>query len=102
LRHRPDNPFGENLYFSFGGKPIVLDAPRAWTSEKKNYSGETISEQNFMKFGHYTQMIWGATERIGAGKVKTKNGRFFGCCDYDPPGNVVGQAPATNRLSSDK
>src|ERR1051326_1544839 len=99
LQHRPNNPFGENLYVNVGGRPGVLDAARAWTSERKYYSGELITEQNFMKFGHYTQMIWGSTERIGAGKVRTKSGRFYVCCDYDPPGNVVGQVPITKRYS---
>src|SRR5207302_7808571 len=67
---------------------------RAWYSEIKKYTGGPVTEQNYMLIGHYTQMVWEGTKHIGAGKAKSRDGRFYVCCNYDPPGNVLGQVPA--------
>ena len=49
-----------------------------------------------MVCGHYTQIVWKNTERIGCGKATSRqNGLFtvYWVCQYDPSGNYVGQKP---------
>lgn len=55
--------------------------------------------------GHYTQLVWRGTVNIGCALVTCSTGWPFGgtppadprwdfwVCDYDPPGNIVGQRP---------
>ncbi len=48
--------------------------------------------------GHYTQLVWRDTERVGCGVANCNNVDGFGAgnlwvCNYDPPGNYVGERP---------
>ncbi|KAJ0009824.1 hypothetical protein Pint_34067 [Pistacia integerrima] len=43
--------------------------------------------------GHYTQVVWRNSVRIGCAKVRCNNGGTFIGCNYAPPGNYVGQKP---------
>ena len=42
-------------------------------------------------------MVWKGTTKLGAGVAVVKEGRFKGLvvvvCNYDPPGNYIGQWP---------
>ena len=42
-----------------------------------------------METGHFTQVVWAATERVGCG-VAQCNGMDVWVCNYDPPGNLEG------------
>jgi pathogenesis-related protein 1 len=78
--------FGENLA---QGDSVEV-ALNMWLTEKPNYNGGTISNQNLMDSGHYTQIVWRDTKRIGCGKAKTGDS-FIWVCSYDPPGNYLGE-----------
>ncbi len=39
--------------------------------------------------GHFTQIVWKGSERMGAGTSKSEKGNMYACFKYDPPGNVV-------------
>ncbi len=46
--------------------------------------------------GHYTQVVWRKTLRLGCGVGECMSGsskRAYWVCNYDPPGNYVGQMP---------
>lgn len=46
--------------------------------------------------GHYTQLVWRKTLRLGCGVGECTSGsskRAFWVCNYDPPGNYLGQTP---------
>ena len=50
--------------------------------------------------GHYTQIVWADSLRLGCGVANCTTGSPFGSgswqiwvCNYDPPGNYVGQKP---------
>ena len=43
--------------------------------------------------GHYTQVIWRNTQRVGCGVAVCPNGAEIWTCNYDPPGNYLGQNP---------
>lgn len=100
LEHRPIDGewariYGENLAID---RSIVACA-EAWHSEVKDYPSVQPIPSDFSDFtaGHYTQMVWRKTKRIGAGVAVVKDGRFKGMtlvvCNYDPPGNMIGEKP---------
>jgi hypothetical protein len=41
--------------------------------------------------GHFTQLVWDTTTRLGVGLAKSSTGRNIVVMKYDPPGNYVGQ-----------
>nr|WJJ70393.1 venom protein U-MPTX.10-24 [Megalopyge opercularis] len=108
--HNPDisikselfNSTGENLYVGFasGGKviPIITDAIQLWFTEHKYYVYQPITIDVLSKVGHYTQMVWAKTNRVGCaidqrkehGLVKT-----LIVCNYGPPGNIFYTNPYT-------
>lgn len=46
----------------------------------------------FKKYGHYTQLIWENTRRVGCA-MRDSNAGLVIACRYDPPGNMNGQTP---------
>lgn len=93
LPHRKGNPYGENLAWHTRPGYTAADAAKdGWLSEKINYDSN-----NGLVVGHYTQMVWDKTERIGYGIAKTKNGKkTYIVGSYDPPGNRSGEKPYPN------
>lgn len=97
MEHRPRSgrwkqEYGENLFMGTAGYYGVDDAVAMWEREKSAYDGGTINEFNVHACGHYTQLVWRTTKRIGCAKVECA-GNVIVVCNYDPPGNVLGQAP---------
>ncbi|MEM7386026.1 MAG: CAP family protein [Verrucomicrobiota bacterium] len=95
LKH--DGP-GENLAIGSGGGYKAINGAKDWYSEIKLYTpGTRIAGNNFMSFGHYTQMVWSQTSQIGVGVATVTTGRFAGglvvVAHYNPPGNMQGEAP---------
>jgi pathogenesis-related protein 1 len=97
LQHRPPSgkwkrEYGENLFMGTAGYFGVADAVKSWETEKKYYRGQTLDRSNWYDSGHYTQMVWRESQQIGCAKVEC-NGNLIIVCNYDPPGNVLGQKP---------
>jgi pathogenesis-related protein 1 len=65
---------------------------KAWESEKKYYSGGALNFSNWHDSGHYTQVVWKDTKEVGCAKAECK-GIIIVVCNYDPPGNVLGEKP---------
>jgi hypothetical protein len=98
-------PYGENIYASFGMNPTPADVVTAWVSEVADYdyASNTCSPSGAIpECGHYTQVVWRDSLRLGCGMTKCTTGSPFGAntepwlfwvCDYDPPGNIVGDKP---------
>ncbi|KAI1289719.1 Golgi-associated plant pathogenesis-related protein 1 [Halotydeus destructor] len=88
LEHDPKGT-GENLYWNSDPKP--LDGTRAigrWYAEvdKYDYDKPGFSEQT----GHFTQLVWKKTTRVGCGQATSKHGLYMSC-NYLSAGNVEGQ-----------
>ncbi|MCE9607395.1 MAG: hypothetical protein K8U03_21120 [Planctomycetia bacterium] len=91
--------YGENL--AIGNSPDYgpADGAQGWYAEKKDYVAGMPIPTDFAEFkaGHYTQLVWSKTTKIGAGKAVVQVGEFKGwtviVCNYDPPGNYEGRAP---------
>jgi len=97
LRHRPHSgkwkqEYGENLFIGTAGYYGVADAVKSWESEKTYYHGQTLNPSNWYESGHYTQIVWENTKQIGCAKIEC-NGDLIVVCNYNPPGNVLGQKP---------
>jgi pathogenesis-related protein 1 len=97
LRHRPRSgkwkqEYGENLFIGTSGYYGVADAVKFWESEKIYYQGQTLDSSNYHDSGHYTQIVWKTTEQIGCAKAEC-NSNLIVVCNYNPPGNVLGQKP---------
>ena len=45
-----------------------------------------------MNTGHFTQVVWKGTTHIGCGSAEC-NGQRLWVCNYDPPGNYMGEFP---------
>ncbi|OVA08790.1 Allergen V5/Tpx-1-related [Macleaya cordata] len=84
-------PYGENLAVS-SGELRAVDAVNLWVSEKDFYNYESNSCQGGV-CGHYTQVVWRNSIRLGCASVTCSTGGTFVICNYDPPGNYVGQRP---------
>lgn len=90
-------PYGENLYASSASSTAEA-VVESWASEKAeyDYAADSCSDE----CGHYTQVVWAASLRLGCGVTTCTTGSPFGggewqnwVCNYDPPGNYIGQRP---------
>lgn len=90
LFHRTNATYGENLFLIHGAQASPADAFDAWASEARYYDYQSNSCQG--RCGHYTQLIWRDTKRVGCGNA-SKGGTEVWVCNYDPPGNFVGERP---------
>ncbi|POS69674.1 hypothetical protein DHEL01_v211932 [Diaporthe helianthi] len=93
LEHSQISDQGENLYWQGGsGDDIPMtNAANMWIGEKSEYNGEPISETNYMKFGHYTQVVWKSTSKVGIAAVSDGAGGFYVVGRYQEPGNMIGE-----------
>jgi pathogenesis-related protein 1 len=97
MEHRPRSGewkqvYGENLFMGTAGYYRITDAVAMWHREKSAYRGEPIDLSTVSTYGHYTQLVWKNTRRVGCGKVQC-GGNEIMVCNYDPPGNYIGQTP---------
>jgi hypothetical protein len=65
-------------------------AVEVWYEERHNYDFRRGAFS--MRAGHFTQVVWVGSQRLGCGTV-TCSGRQIWVCNYDPPGNVTGKFP---------
>ncbi|KAL0660141.1 hypothetical protein Bca4012_080726 [Brassica carinata] len=86
-------PYGENLFWGSGKGWTPKDAVVAWASERKFYDRRTYRCKANGDCLHYTQLVWKKSLRIGCATVFCMSGDTFIICNYDPPGNIVGQPP---------
>lgn len=97
-RRDPNNPtrfahsgsamYGENL--AWGTGLTGIQAADLWYNERSNYN---FNNPGFASnTGHFTQVVWKGTTRIGCG-FATCGGQRLLVCHYWRPGNTTGQFP---------
>ena len=84
--------YGENLAGS-SGDLSGTGAVKLWVDEKVFYDYNSNTCQSGRVCGHYTQVVWRNSVRLGCAKVRCNNGSTIISCNYDPPGNWRGQKP---------
>lgn len=93
--HRPNNKnpksYGENIFRGSDRSYTGLFASQSWYSEIKMFQNVPINETNLNLIGHYTQMVWHNTTKVGIGIAYCANGSIIIVANYDPPGNYFGQ-----------
>ncbi len=82
--------YGENLFMGTSGAFDAKYVVDSWGSEKDDYNYDKNKCSSVC--GHYTQMVWQSTTKVGCAKI-TCDGMDIWVCEYDPPGNYVGQKP---------
>jgi len=106
MRHssrRQRQGYGENLYWasavrwSNGRRDVqnvsstkVVDS---WGSEIADYHYSSNSCNSGAVCGHYTQVVWNRTTKVGCGMAICNDKAQIWVCNYDPAGNYVGVKP---------
>ncbi|XP_019478806.1 peptidase inhibitor 16 isoform X1 [Meleagris gallopavo] len=90
---------GENL-FAMAPMLDLEFAVEDWNAEEKFYNLTTSTCVSGQMCGHYTQVVWASTHRIGCGSkfcekiegIETED-MYLLVCNYYPPGNMKGRKP---------
>lgn len=100
LDHNPDRSnmydgsVGENIAASSGDTLSGPHAVALWMGEKPFYD-HTTGACSSEPCGHYTQVVWRDTLRVGCASVFCEGLAYPTnvVCNYAPAGNVIGQRP---------
>lgn len=98
FEHRDPNDLGENLaVFSQAGVPPT-DVVDLWAAEAADYDYGKNDCAAGAQCGHYTQIVWRDSTGVGCGVADCDDVAGFGpgslwVCNYDPPGNFIGEQP---------
>lgn len=97
LVHSKGTGYGENLAASGGriypnGQPVYW-----WAKEEQWYDYLSNKCAPGKACGHYTQIVWRNSRELGCAEAKCADGKYKNrrvyVCQYNPPGNYVGQKP---------
>jgi uncharacterized protein YkwD len=88
--HRRDSPYGENLFEITGARAALAEVVNDWAAESKNYEYRSNTCRGVC--GHYTQIVWRDTQRVGCAAARSGQTEVW-VCNYDPPGNWAGKRP---------
>lgn len=77
------NQIGQNIAWSGGSNWPAYKAVCLWYSERKSYD-----VNNPQSAGHFTQMLWKSSTKVGCGVSRGDYGTVV-VCNYEPAGNVA-------------
>lgn len=81
--------YGENLFAASAGGSGP-DAVASWAEEKQDYDHGRSRCRGVC--GHYTQVVWARSTHVGCASA-TCGSAIVWVCNYDPPGNFIGEKP---------
>ena len=67
----------------------------SWGSEKQwySYQSNNCRAPAGQSCGHYTQMVWQGSHKVGCARDICPDNSQIWVCEYDPPGNIIGRRP---------
>lgn len=86
-------PYGENIFWGEKDAWTPAQVVGSWVSENQYYDKTNNVCVAGQMCGHYTQVVWVDSTRIGCAMVTCLNGGMYSMCIYDPPGNYVDESP---------
>jgi pathogenesis-related protein 1 len=92
FRHRPNSPWGQNLYEITGSEYLPQQIVNGWAAEAKDFDIVANKCKEGRMCGHYTQLVWRGTREVGCAVARGGN-REVWVCEYSPPGNYIGMRP---------
>lgn len=94
-------PYGENIFCGMRDHWTPTDVVESWAKEHKYYNKDTNQCTQGQMCGHYTQIVWRDSVRLGCARVNCLNGGMYAICSYDPPGNYINENPFDSKWNSD-
>lgn len=92
----PDNPQGENLWLGTRASYTPEEMVGMWIDEKRHFKPGVFPDNsrtgNLEDVGHYTQLMWRDTAKVGCAKSGNEENEVL-VCRYATAGNVVGERP---------
>ncbi len=99
FEHAPINdrdPEGENLWIGTQGAYSPEEMVGAWIEERADFVAgifpRVTRTTHWEDVGHYTQLIWRTTSRVGCALAHNLNNDIL-VCRYADPGNWIGENP---------
>jgi hypothetical protein len=96
---------GENLWMGTRGAFPIESMVGGWLSEGNKFRAgifPAVSRNgNWHEVGHYTQMVWPQTRRVGCALASNRSFDFL-VCRYWPSGNVHGQPVGAVQYASSR
>jgi hypothetical protein len=71
--HLPNNQFGENIFMGTSGAFPANAVVDDWGSEQANYDIPSLTCAPGAVCGHFTQLVWSKTARVGCGKATAES-----------------------------
>lgn len=96
-----DSQQGENLWRGTHSRFAPRDMIGTWVAEQRYFRPgnfpEVSSTGQWAHVGHYTQIIWPSTQKVGCALASNSRDEVL-LCRYSPAGNVMGHRlqPATH------
>lgn len=84
---------GENAWAGEGRRFSVNEMVGSWYAEHRNYNYASGRSNGRGIIGHFTQMMWSGSKRLGCGIARCGN-KSYAVCQYGPPGNFIGSYTA--------
>lgn len=103
FEHARQDDQGENITKGTRGGYTPEEMVRTWIAERAQYRRGAFpyvsKTGNWTDVGHYTQLIWRTSRRVGCAIAANARHDYL-VCRYDPPGNWMGEDPQAHGLSA--
>jgi uncharacterized protein YkwD len=95
MQHDTQRVHGENLWMNTADRRTIGSMIGGWSIEKNIYivgsrHPEVSRTGHWKDVGHYTQMVWHKTTKVGCAVARGRQHDFL-VCRYDPIGNWRGE-----------
>ncbi|EOA36766.1 hypothetical protein CARUB_v10012656mg [Capsella rubella] len=88
-----NGPYGENIFWASQNTWRPRNVVKVWADENRFYDVNANSCEPHQMCGHYTQIVWRDSTKVGCASVDCSNGGVYAICVYNPPGNYEGENP---------